>query len=79
MSHWYRRILHTPPSIDHAATHEGAADVLINLARRRPVFARFERLSEIIGQDATLASAGRERWKFWLGDRGYALTHTVMR
>lgn len=72
-------LAHTPVVIDHAVTHDGAADVLINLSLAPPpLFARFERLFEIIGQDEMLASAGRERWKFYK-DRGYALTHTVMR
>ncbi|MBL8310473.1 MAG: DNA polymerase III subunit chi [Burkholderiales bacterium] len=72
-------VAHTPVVIDHAATHEGTADVLINLGLTPPpFFARFERLFEIIGQDEGLANAGRERWKFYK-ERGYALTHTVMR
>jgi len=72
-------LAHTPVVIDHAATHEGTADVLINLGLTPPpFFARFEQMFEIIGQDDVLASAGRERWKFYKA-RGYALTHTVMR
>jgi len=68
----------TPIIVDHAATHDGAADVLINLTTVAPgYFARFERLFEIVGQDEAVATAGRERWKFYKA-RGYPLTHTVM-
>ena len=69
----------TPVIVDHSLLHEGAADVLINLSAEPPAFfGRFERLFEIVGQDATLAAAGRERWAFYKA-RGYALTHTVMK
>ena len=69
----------TPVIVDHSLTHEGAADVLINLAAEPPAFfARFERLFEIVGQDEALAAAGRERWTFYKA-RGYPLTHTVMK
>ena len=69
----------TPVIVDHSLTHEGAADVLINLAAEPPAFfARFERLFEIVGQDEALAAAGRERWTFYKA-RGYPVTHTVMK
>ena len=68
----------TPVIVDHALTHEGAADVLINLSADTPsFFARFERMFEIVGQDDVMAEAGRARWKFYKA-RGYPLTHTVM-
>lgn len=68
----------TPIIVDHATTHDGAADVLINLTTEPPsFFARFERLFEIVGQDDVVAGAGRERWKFYKA-RGYPLSHTVM-
>jgi len=71
----------TPIIVDHAASHDGAADVLINLshagAEPPGYFARFERLFEIVGQEEAVATAGRERWKFYKA-RGYPLTHTVM-
>jgi DNA polymerase III subunit chi len=68
----------TPIIIDHATTHEGAADVLINLSMQPPsFFARFERVFEIVGQDEALARAGRARWAFYKA-RGYAMTHKVM-
>jgi DNA polymerase III subunit chi len=73
-----RHAASTPVIIDHATTHEGAADVLINLSTQPPsFFARFERVFEIVGHDALLASAGRERWAFYKA-RGYAMTHKVM-
>ena len=59
--------------IDHAPTHDGASDVLINLGAEPPsFFARFERMFEIVGQDEEIASAGRERWKFYKA-RGYEI------
>jgi DNA polymerase III subunit chi len=69
----------TPVIVDHSLVHEGAADVLINLGAEAPsFFARFERMFEIVGQDASLAAAGRERWAFYKA-RGYPLSHTVMK
>ncbi len=68
----------TPVIIDHVATHDGVADVLINLSSTPPsFFARFERMFEIVGQDDELAAAGRDRWKYYKA-RGYEMTHTVM-
>ena len=69
----------TPVIVDHSLVHEGAADVLINLSAEPPAcFSRFTRLCEIVGQDATLAAAGRIRWAFYAA-RGYPMTHTVMK
>jgi DNA polymerase III subunit chi len=66
----------TPIVLDHAATHEGAADVLISLCATPPsYFARFERLIEIVGKEDALAQTGRTRWQFYK-ERGYAMTHT---
>ncbi|WP_244814100.1 DNA polymerase III subunit chi [Caballeronia sp. Lep1P3] len=50
--------------------------VLVNLGAPVPAqFARFERLVEIIGDEADELSAGRERFRFYR-DRGYAIeTH----
>ncbi|WP_244848071.1 DNA polymerase III subunit chi [Caballeronia sp. SL2Y3] len=50
--------------------------VLVNLGAPVPAqFARFERLVEIIGDDADELAAGRERFRFYR-DRGYAIeTH----
>jgi DNA polymerase-3 subunit chi len=50
-------------------------DVMINLARRTPLFfSRFERLIEVVSTEPDDVSAGRERWAFYR-DRGYAMTH----
>ncbi len=50
-------------------------DVMINLQGQTPTFfSRFERLIEVIGEDASAVKAGRQRWSFYR-DRGYALTH----
>ena len=69
----------SPVIVDHSLLHEGTADVLINLSAEPPAFfARFERMFEIVGMDATLAAAGRERWAFYKA-RGYPLSHTVMK
>lgn len=48
--------------------------VLVNLAAARPEgFEAFERLIELIGNDAPSLQQGRERWKHYAA-RGYALT-----
>ena len=50
-------------------------EVLVNLDRDwPPLFARFERLIEVVTPDAADREAGRQRWKFYK-DRGYTLTH----
>jgi DNA polymerase III subunit chi len=68
----------TPIIIDHSTTHEGAAEVLINLSLQSPTFfARFERLFELVGKDDAQTAAGRERWAFYKA-RGYQMTHTVL-
>ena len=63
----------TPIIVDHAAQHEGPAEVLVNLhLQPPPFFARFARLVEIVGADDEDAAAGRERWRFYKS-RGYEL------
>ena len=50
-------------------------DLLINLQNECvPFFSRFERVIEIIGDDAEDSRLGRERFKFYR-DRGYELRH----
>lgn len=50
-------------------------EVLVNLDRNwPPLFARFERLIEVVTTDEADRQAGRQRWKFYT-NRGYALTH----
>lgn len=49
-------------------------DVLVNLAAEVPgFFSRFERVAEIIDQDAQHRASGRERFRYYR-DRGYELT-----
>lgn len=48
-------------------------DVLINLALTVPVFySRFERITELVCQQASILAASRENWKFYQ-QRGYPL------
>ncbi|MDO8465130.1 MAG: DNA polymerase III subunit chi [Gallionella sp.] len=50
-------------------------DLLISLHNEcMPFFSRFERVIEIIGDDAEDSRQGRERYKFYK-DRGYELHH----
>ena len=52
-------------------------DVLINLTRQPPsLFARFERLFEIVSTDTDDVASGRKRYRFYQ-QRGYPLTHSV--
>jgi len=56
----------------------GRWDLLINLASDVPsFFARFSRVAEVVGADAQIKAAGRERFRYYR-DRGYELhTHKV--
>ena len=59
----------TPIWIDHLPTHEGPAQLLINLCDDPPpFFARFERLAELIGADGPALDRGRERYRFYSQD-----------
>ncbi len=63
--------------------HDGAAlphsDLLISLHTAcLPFFSRFERLIEIVGQDAEDVRLGRERFGFYR-DRGYEMRHFDLR
>ena len=52
-------------------------EVLINISSNTPtLFARFERLLEIVSADEADKTAGRERYRFYQ-QRGYPLTHFV--
>jgi DNA polymerase-3 subunit chi len=68
----------TPVLIGSSADAIRSADVMINLHREQPpAFARFERLVEIVGQDAGALEPGRARYRFYQ-TRGYALkTHDL--
>lgn len=64
----------TPILLTHAAVDTDTHDVLVNLgAAPPPMFARFERLIEIVGLDEDDRAAARERWRFYR-DRGYPMT-----
>ena len=69
---------HTPILIGHDGVPDDGHGVLINLAESVPnFFSRFERLAEVVNQDASIKHSGRERFRFYR-DRGYALeTHTM--
>jgi DNA polymerase-3 subunit chi len=65
-----------PVIISHDDDPQQHSDVLINLAAKVPLFfSRFDRVTEIIGQQDK--TAGRERFRFYR-DRGYPLkSHTI--
>ena len=51
--------------------------VLINMSGKTPEnFAQFDRMLEVISNDANDLAAGRERYRFYK-QRGYPLTHIV--
>ncbi len=63
----------TPVLIGHDGVPDDGHQVLINLADTVPTFfSRFERVAEIVNQDAAVKQASRERFRFYR-DRGYAL------
>ena len=68
----------TPVLIGHDSDPECSPDVLINLSHEVPgFFSRFERVAEVITEDAEQKQKGRERYKFYR-DRGYELrNHTL--
>jgi DNA polymerase III subunit chi len=52
--------------------------VLLNLGTAvPPFFARFERVAEVVLNEASARAESRRRWAFYK-DRGYALTHHDM-
>jgi DNA polymerase III subunit chi len=58
----------------NAADKSSGQQVLLNLGAVLPAgFERFERLIELVGQDADDLQAARTRWKHYK-DRGYALS-----
>ena len=66
---------HTPVVLNHGGDKFPHHDLLINLhSECVPFFSRFERVIEIISQDAEDSRLGRERFKFYR-DRGYELRH----
>ena len=67
-----------PVLIGHDGVPDKGHEILINLAESVPnFFSRFERVAELVNQDAGVKVSGRERFRFYR-DRGYALeTHTL--
>jgi DNA polymerase III subunit chi len=64
-----------PVWICHRREPDSAGDVLVNLDLQVPMFfSRFERVAEIVNQDAAIRDFGRERYRFYK-DRGYELAH----
>lgn len=68
----------TPVIIGERDDSLPSADVLINLGNEPPpVFSRFDRLVEIITDEASDVKLGRQRYRFYR-DRGYELaTHDL--
>ncbi|MCG6860170.1 MAG: DNA polymerase III subunit chi [Chromatiaceae bacterium] len=65
----------TPILIGHDEDPGEENQVLINLSQDVPeFFGRFERLCELIDQDASVREAGRKRYAYYR-DRGYPLHH----
>jgi DNA polymerase III subunit chi len=59
--------------IGHKAPPENFHDILINLANETPaVFARFDRVLEIVPAEHSFREASRSKWRFYQ-DRGYPL------
>jgi DNA polymerase-3 subunit chi len=69
----------TPVIIGKSADALPSADVLINLdSEPPPVFSRFDRLIEIVTEDASDVLNGRQRYRFYK-DRGYELVNHDLR
>jgi DNA polymerase-3 subunit chi len=61
-----------------SSSHAKGREVLINMAEEIPLFfSSFERVAEVIDQQADNKARGRERFRFYR-DRGYSLeTHAI--
>ena len=71
--------LEMPVVIEHKAETFPHSELLISLhIACLPFFSRFERVIEIVSQDADDARLGRERFGFYR-DRGYAMRHFDLR
>ena len=68
----------TPVLIGHDGVPDNGHEVLINLSASVPsFFSRFDRVAEVVNQEASIKQSGRERFRFYR-DRGYPLeTHTM--
>jgi DNA polymerase-3 subunit chi len=68
-----------PVIVDHDAQALPHSEVLISLHNAcLPFFSRFERVIEIVGQEAEDVRLGRERFGYYR-DRGYELRHFDLR
>jgi len=67
-----------PVLLAHDAEPDASSHVLINLAAEIPLFfSRFERVAELVNQNAGIRQQGRNRYSFYK-DRGYPLrTHEI--
>jgi DNA polymerase-3 subunit chi len=76
----YQAVQNNPPPvlIAHNGEPDASNQVLINLAAEVPLFfSRFERVAELVNQNADIRQQGRSRYSFYK-DRGYPLrTHEI--
>jgi len=76
----YQAEQHNPPPVllAHDVEPDASSHVLINLAAEVPLFfSRFERVAELVNQNAGIRRQGRSRYSFYK-DRGYPLrTHEI--
>lgn len=76
----YQAAQNNPPPVllAHNAEPDASNQVLINLAAEvPPFFSRFERVAELVNQNADIRHQGRSRYSFYK-DRGYPLrTHEI--
>jgi len=76
----YQAAQHNPPPVllAHNSEPDASIQVLINLSAEVPLFfSRFERVAELVNQNADIHQQGRSRYSFYK-DRGYPLrTHEI--
>ena len=76
----YQAAQNNPPPVllAHNGEPDASNQVLINLAAEVPLFfSRFERVAELVNQNADIRQHGRSRYTFYK-DRGYPLrTHEI--
>lgn len=76
----YQPAQNNPPPVllAHNGEPDASNQVLINLAAEVPLFfSRFERVAELVNQNADIRQRGRSRYSFYK-DRGYPLrTHEI--
>ena len=69
---------HSPVVLTDDASAAQHSDILVNLSGELPTqFAQFERVFEIVSQDASDTKAGRDRYGYYR-QRGYSLTHSAV-